>query len=103
MAVEEGILSLEDTLVGLLDEFKYAGRFDPSITIHQMLTHTSGLPDYSQLETNQLQNNARIFKRKHFTNAQYVDYISQLPAVGQPEKQFYYSNFAYSYFWGCES
>ncbi len=94
-AVEEGKLTLEDKLVDLLSNFQYSGSFDPDITIHQMLCHLSGLPDYGEVDSDLLEDDALLFKRKHFTNAQYVDFISQLPAQGEAGDQFYYSNFAY--------
>ncbi|MCP2035923.1 CubicO group peptidase (beta-lactamase class C family)/catechol 2,3-dioxygenase-like lactoylglutathione lyase family enzyme [Planomicrobium sp. HSC-17F08] len=45
--VEEGKLSFEDRLPQLLPEF--FPNFD--VTIHQLLTHTSGIPDYFDEET----------------------------------------------------
>lgn len=95
MAEEEGKLSLDDRLTDLLKTFTYSGRFDPDITIHQMLTHTSGLPHYEQMAPGLQVDWLRPFKRKHFTNAEYVDFISTVPAVNAPGKQFYYSSFAY--------
>ncbi len=95
IAVEEGKLSLDDLLVDHLANYEYAGEFDPAITIHQMMSHISGLPDYDSVEPELLQNEGRLFKRKQFSNAAYVDFISQLPVKGAPEQQFYYSNFSY--------
>ncbi|MFC4874596.1 serine hydrolase domain-containing protein [Negadavirga shengliensis] len=95
IAVEEGRLSLDDRLVDHLEVFSYSGKFNPDITIHQMLTHTSGLPDYGQTQPDLSENLFRMFKRKHFTNAEYVDFISNVQAVNDPGVQFYYSNFAY--------
>ena len=42
--VEEGKLSLESVLAECLDET--FPNFDRNITVHQLLTHTSGVPDY---------------------------------------------------------
>ncbi len=95
MATEEGRLSLESRLINKLDAYEYTGRYHPDITVHQMLTHTSGLPDYQGISVELAENNFRKFKRKHFSNAAYVDFISQIPAVGEPGERFYYSNFAY--------
>lgn len=36
-----------------------------------------------------------VFKRQHFSNESYVDFISQLKPENQPNRRFYYSNFAY--------
>ncbi|MEM6643607.1 MAG: serine hydrolase domain-containing protein [Bacteroidota bacterium] len=95
MAVEEGRLALEDKLVDRISHFEYTGNFDPHITIHHMLCHLSGISDYTQVADTLLENDARLFKRKHFSNAQYVNFISQLPSLGKVDSQFYYSNFAY--------
>lgn len=35
------------------------------------------------------------FKRKRFSNTEYIDFISRLNPVSLPGEQFYYSNFAY--------
>jgi CubicO group peptidase (beta-lactamase class C family) len=95
MAVEEGKLALEDKLIHLLDNYEFSGSFNADITVHHMLCHLSGLPDYGQVPRALLENDARLFKRKHVSNSQYVDFISLLPAKGKVEGQFYYSNFAY--------
>lgn len=95
MALEEGKLSLEDHLTDRLKTYSYSGKLDEDMTIHQMLTHTSGLPDYVQTQPDLSENLLRRFKRKHFTNEEYVDFISNVPAVNDPGLQFYYSNFAY--------
>ena len=95
LAVQEGKLNLNDKLRELLKNYKYSGRFDPNITIHHLLTHTAGLPDYDRLSAAYANNNYLRFKRLHLSDAEYVDFISQLAAVGQPGEQFYYSNFAY--------
>lgn len=95
MAAEEGKLSFNDNLLDHLGPYTYSGKFNPSITIHQMLTHTSGLPDYGQVQSKLYDNLGRLFKRKHFSTEEYVDFISNVPAIGNPGKQFYYSNFSY--------
>ncbi|PWJ39945.1 serine hydrolase domain-containing protein [Sediminitomix flava] len=96
-AVEEGLLSLGDKLVNILKELEivYTGSFSDSITIHQMLSHTSGLPDYNAVPEELSENFFINFKRKRFSNTEYVDFISKLPVVGKPKEKFYYSNFAY--------
>jgi len=94
-AVEERRLSLDDKLADLLSAYDYQGNFDPQIILHQMLTHTSGLPDYQAVDPKLSENNFARFKRMHFSNSEYVDFISQLKPHGKPDRQFYYSNFAY--------
>lgn len=94
-AVEDGKLSLNNKLVDLLNGFSFEGRFHPDITLHQMLCHSSGLPDYDQLPDDLRKNKFMKFKRMRFTNEEYVDFISKIEPVNEPGKQFYYSNFAY--------
>lgn len=94
-AVEEGKLRLDDKLVDLLSDFSYQGSFHPEITLHHMLCHSSGLPDYDGIPEQMQRNDFSLFKRMRFTNEAYVDFISKLELVNQPAQKFYYSNFAY--------
>ena len=95
LAVEEGKLRLKDKLIDRLKNYQYQGQFDSTITLHQMLTHSAGLPDYDGVAPTLAANNFVKFKRLHFSNAKYVNFISQLSTVAAPGQQFYYSNFAY--------
>lgn len=95
IAENEQKLSTNDHLVDLLANFKYSGSFNESITIHHLLTHTSGLPDYDGVDYDLAANNFRFFKRLHFARDQYVDFISQLDPIAAPGMEFHYSNFAY--------
>ena len=95
LAVEEGKLSLDDRLRELLGSFSYTGTFHPDITLHHLLTHTSGLGHYEQLPADYQIDWARPFKRKHVTPEEYVDFISTLSTVGPPGAQFAYSSFGY--------
>jgi CubicO group peptidase (beta-lactamase class C family) len=94
-AEKEGRLSVDDKLVDLISKFDYKGAFDSSITIKQMLTHTSGLCDYNGIADSLKANGFVAFKKMHFSNAEYIDFISQLEPVAKPGEQFHYSNFAY--------
>ena len=94
-AVEEGRLKLDDPLVKLLSGFTYKGQFDPDITLHHLLSHTAGLTDYDGVAKELQKDNFLKFKRSRFTDEGYVDFISQLATIGEPGKQFHYSNFAY--------
>lgn len=95
IAVEEGKLKINDSLKKRLEELGYKNNFDEAITLHQMLCHTSGLPDYGDLPTSFTKHNFRTFKRLHFTNEGYVRFIDQIDAIAKPGERFYYSNFAY--------
>lgn len=95
MAEEEGKLSVEDLLIDRLQAYEYTGTYDSTITLHHMLTHTSGLPHYEHIEEDLKEDWFRPFKRKHVTPAEYVDFISQVQTVNTPGQQFHYSSFAY--------
>lgn len=95
IAVQERKLNLDSKLGDLLKNHSYSGTFNKDITISQMLSHTSGLPDYDAVAPHLSANEFRALKRMHFTNEKYVDFISQLKPVGKPGEKFYYSNFAY--------
>lgn len=96
IAVEEGKLSLNDLLINKIKTHAYDGKFDDKITIHHMLTHTSGLPNYEGVSEDLSANQYRSMKRLHFSNDEYVNFISRIAPFNQPGKEFYYSNFAYT-------
>ncbi|NGP75279.1 beta-lactamase family protein [Balneolaceae bacterium YR4-1] len=95
LAVEEEKVSLQDNLTDLLSGYTYSGQYHKDITIHQMLSHTSGLPDYDSVEPELSANEFLRLKRMHFNNAEYVDFISNLKPADEPGEKFYYSNFSY--------
>ena len=94
-AVEEDKLQLETSLRSVLTELGYSTHFDENISLHQMLTHTAGLGDYSHSLGAHGIDNFKTLKRLHFTNPEYVAFIDEIPMIGEPGQQFYYSNFAY--------
>lgn len=94
-AVEEDELSLDDKLTDLLVRFKYEGNFHKNITLHNLLCHSSGIMDYGEIDEVLKQNNYQKFKRLHFTNESYINFISKLTCKKEPNKEFYYSNFGY--------
>jgi len=90
-AVEEDRISLNDKLI----DFFPTEEFDSAITVHQLLTHTSGLPDYDAVNKNLRADNFKALKRLWFNNQDYAHFISQLDPVNNPGEQFHYSNFGY--------
>lgn len=90
-ASEEHLLALDNKLCSFFPELS----FDSLITIHHLLTHTSGIPDYDAVNENLKANHFKALKRCSFTNDEYALFISTLEMVGQPGKQFHYSNFGY--------
>ena len=90
--VESGRLKLEDPITKHLN---YSGPHADEVTIHQMLSHTSGLPDYDAIADSLKVRNVTPFKRMYFESQDYIDFISSLNPVSAPNQRFYYSNFAY--------
>lgn len=95
IAVEENKLQLNSTLTDLLHDHTYEGYFDSNITIHHLLSHTAGLADYGDVADALSMNDFNHFKRLHFTNKEYVNFISELAPISEPGQRFYYSNFGY--------
>lgn len=91
IAEEEGKLTVNDKLM----KFFPNTSFNKKITLHDMLTHTSGLPNYNNLPDTLKADNYRRFKRMHFSNEEYIDFLTNIPPISSPQKQFNYSNFAY--------
>ncbi|MAD96080.1 MAG: hypothetical protein CMB99_02020 [Flavobacteriaceae bacterium] len=94
-AVEGGKLSLNDKLVDVLKGYSFGGSFHSEITIHHLMCHLSGLPDYDAIDIDLKENSFKKFKGSSFTNPEYVDFISRLTPVNAPNTSFHYSNFAY--------
>jgi len=94
-ATEENKLHLDDKLVDLLSGFSFEGNFHPDITLHHLLSHSSGLLDYDAIPNELKAENFLKFKRLRLNNEEYINFISQIEPVLQPDQRFYYSNFAY--------
>jgi CubicO group peptidase (beta-lactamase class C family) len=67
-----------------------------SITLHQLLTHTSGLPNYTEVEnyTEIIAPGKRFFEIPH-SKREIIGLISHLPLRFQPGTQFDYCNTGY--------
>jgi D-alanyl-D-alanine carboxypeptidase len=78
---QDGRLKLDDTLSRYLPEFRHG----KNITLQELLTHTSGIPDYADL--NDLPHVA--------TARQFVDLVADAPLDFPPGTQFEYSNTNY--------
>ena len=78
---QDGKLKLDDKLSRYLPEFRHGS----SITLRELLTHTSGIPDYADL--NDLAHKA--------TARQFVDLVRDAPLDFPPGTQFEYSNTNY--------
>lgn len=78
---EEGKLSFQDPVVKYLPEF--AGRKE---TIRDLMTHTSGMPEYGPPATKDL------YRKFNWTLEQAVLLFSQQPPIAEPQKVWQYSN-----------
>lgn len=88
MLVEEGLIQLDGRITDYLPE--YEGEMGNSITVHQLLTHTSGIlesPDPDQ---------ESIAERLYHSLADMAMYAERSPLYFPPGTGFHYSNLAYS-------
>lgn len=86
-----GNIELDKNVSDYLPVFPYAK--GKELTIHRLLTHTSGLPHYEGLR--RLDMNMEEFYRKKFTPKSYAQLISNMKLINQPGREFYYSSFNY--------
>ena len=84
---EQGKISLKDSLQRFIRDFPYKGH---TITIENLLTHTSGIADYEVLNFN-IPNAIRI----DFPQKQIIDSLAKLPLEFKPGDKFAYSNSNY--------
>lgn len=84
--VDEGLLDLHAPITDYVPYFKLGNTFDPSrITVHQLLTHTSGLPDQADIKCSPDPKALTEWFRKH----------TDLPLWSPPARLFNYSNLGY--------
>lgn len=93
--IEEGRLGFEHQIGDLLDfDLK---QIDPHITVRQLLTHTSGIPDYCDERI--VPNYADIFKDypnyKIRTSRDFIPLFIDMPMAYPRGETFYYNNTGY--------
>lgn len=88
---EKGLLRVEDSLK---EYFPHWTELNSSITIHHLLTHTSGIFNYSNLP-----NSHKTFQRMHHEKADLIKMFTERSLDFQPGTQWNYSNTGY-YFLG---
>lgn len=93
--VEQGKLAFDTRLVDCLGE--EVEQFDHSITIHQLLTHTSGVPDYFDEEVmddfEELWINQPMYHIR--TLRDFLPLFSNEPMKFAPGEKFHYNNAGY--------
>jgi len=97
---EQGKIHLDAPLVQHLPYFKLDDERYPQITIRQMLSHTSGIPDLDEGEYDEL-----VARPEYDDEAaeRYIRGLSSLKLVTAPGERFIYSNIAYNVLGGVIS
>jgi CubicO group peptidase (beta-lactamase class C family) len=85
---EQGKISLQDSLQKYIKDFPSKGY---TITIENLLTHTSGIMDYSNADTT---HNPYI-EREDFTPQRIIKYFNYQPLEFKPGTKYNYSNSGY--------
>lgn len=93
--IEKGVLHFEDTIGELLD-FDL-NKIDPKINIEQLLTHTSGIPDYFNEE--EMEEYEELWKEypnyKIRSNRDLIPLFIDKPMMYNPGERFQYNNTGY--------
>ena len=85
--VEHGKLKLESKITDYLTDYSKAA--GDKITIHHLLTHTSGIPNYTYLPA------YKTLNRNRYKPADFLKQFSDLPLEFEPGSAFAYSNSGY--------
>src|SRR5207253_5219765 len=83
---EKGLLSVNDVITKHLPDYPKTGE---GITIHHLLTHTSGIPSYTGVP--EYQQNMRVA----FSTGQMIDGFKDKPLEFTPGEKFKYDNSGY--------
>ncbi len=91
--VEQGEIQLDLPVVEYLPGFQMNDERYRQITIRQMLSHTSGMPDMDEAEYDQL-----VYHAKYDEGAleRYVHALASRKMIAAPGERFAYSNIAYN-------
>lgn len=82
---EQGKLQVHDAISKYITEYPNGN----SITIHQLLTHTSGIKDFTKMKS------IMSIAKKDLTPEELVDFFKDEPVDFQPGEQFEYNNSGY--------
>ncbi|HEY9258535.1 serine hydrolase domain-containing protein [Chitinophaga sp.] len=86
--IEQGKISLQDSVQQYLKDFPNKGA---TITIENLLTHTSGITDYTAIDSD-----IPFIERRDFTPEFIIDYFKQTPLEFKPGTRYGYSNSNYT-------
>lgn len=84
---EEGKLSLQDDITKFIKDYPTHGH---TITIEQLLTHTSGIKSYTSMEKWDSE-----LHKKNFTPVELIEFFKKEPMDFAPGEKFLYNNSAY--------
>jgi CubicO group peptidase (beta-lactamase class C family) len=87
--VNDGLIDLNATINDYIPDYPGPGK--NKATIHQMLTHTSGIPDHGAIP-----NLSKKLVRWSYTTDQYLELIKDLNLKFEPGTSFAYSGIAYN-------
>lgn len=87
--VNDGLIDLNSDINIYIPD--YSGPGKKKVTIHQMLTHTSGIPDHGAIP-----NLSKKLVRWTYSSDRYLDLIKDLELKFEPGKGFSYSGIAYN-------
>lgn len=91
--VEEGALSLDRPLIGFLPADRRPNALDDRHTLHHLLSHTSGLPNYHDDEDETWESFTAALERIPFSRARgpldLLPLFADLPATGDPGEYAY--------------
>ena len=91
--VEQGKIDLDAPLAGYLPYFRLDDPRYTEMTIRQVLSHTSGMPDMDESEYDELVAHPEVDEG---AVERYVCGLSHLKLVAAPGERFFYSNIAYN-------
>ncbi len=86
--VQKGLISLDKTIADYLPEFK--DKPAAAITIRQLLSHTSGIPNYDIIK-----DFFPRISRQSFTRADYIKVYMDSALAFEPGSRFFYSSWGY--------
>jgi CubicO group peptidase (beta-lactamase class C family) len=86
--VQDGLVSLDGTIADYIPD--YQGKYKDRITIHQLLTHTSGIISMIKPEEEAIQ------ERLYHDLRDLIRYAEEADLICEPGTEFHYSNFGYN-------
>ena len=89
MLFEEGKMGLDDKIAKYIPESPTAWN---DVTVRELLTHTSGIPDYGSAEA---MNKGVIDLRRDYTESQLIEAFAKMPMGFAPGEKWSYSNTGY--------